>query len=442
MLCLQKKSIDKKKHTGGISCLAQPIGGQFVIGLSIERGQIVCGLLDMGPEKENPLGGLNIRQIYKKKHTLGSNGQHVYKKAALAIAEALASEKVRGLSIDGVGVGIPGVVDIRNGQLKCTPTELKPAEIPVEIAYELTRLSYRGVISHLGSRENQDADARVRNCIVVDNDVRCISRHILNSHPETSNFINVYLGKGVGSAIILNGEIYLGKHGFAGEYGHQIFGFGPGIDLLRNVNERRLETVKCACNRLGVHFETLVGDSGVLRIAKSLDPELFAVLQKEFGNIGNMESAGLLKCADDILSRKGRGRLPKKYEILCQRNDPKLHEFFGCLKSSYVQLLAMGITNAVSLLDLNQVYLCGPLAHLLKELPDFHSELTSSISNYLMMNSGIDIRWGHENFADVWIGAGLVFRDPSVAIVRSAVQKNSVIHRQHAKFEKVPEGVS
>jgi glucokinase len=65
---------------------------------------------------------------------------------------------------------------------------------------------------------------------ILENDANAaaIGEHWLGVAKDVNNFIFVTLGTGVGSGIILNGKIWHGTHGFAGELGHIIL-FPDGL---------------------------------------------------------------------------------------------------------------------------------------------------------------------------------------------------------------------
>lgn len=67
------------------------------------------------------------------------------------------------------------------------------------------------------------------------------------------NFIEITLGTGVGSGIVINGQLVYGHDGFAGELGHVI--------------SRRHNGRQCGCGRCGC-LETYCSATGVARTAK------------------------------------------------------------------------------------------------------------------------------------------------------------------------------
>jgi N-acetylglucosamine repressor len=66
----------------------------------------------------------------------------------------------------------------------------------------------------------------------------------------TSDFILMHIDMGLGTALVLNGEIYRGIHGVAGEFGH-----------IPHPNSQ----YRCSCNNIGC-LETIVSTPGILRM--------------------------------------------------------------------------------------------------------------------------------------------------------------------------------
>lgn len=72
---------------------------------------------------------------------------------------------------------------------------------------------------------------------------------------DLKHFVTITLGTGLGSGIIVNGELIYGHDGFAGEYGH-----------IQVIPEGRM----CGCGRKGC-LETYVSATGVVRSISELD---------------------------------------------------------------------------------------------------------------------------------------------------------------------------
>ena len=60
--------------------------------------------------------------------------------------------------------------------------------------------------------------------VTVDNDVNCAAwgEYVLGAGRGTADFICITLGTGIGGGIVLDGEVYRGWQGLAGEIGHQV----------------------------------------------------------------------------------------------------------------------------------------------------------------------------------------------------------------------------
>ncbi len=134
--------------------------------------------------------------------------------------------------IRGVGMGIPGQIDVRNGLLKESPN--LPGWDEIHIDKELKK------------RTGLD--------IMVDNDanIAALGEYAYGAGRGVTEMFMVTLGTGVGGGLILNGNIYRGATRFAGEFGHMsIDQNGP----------------RCACGRRGC-VEAYVGLNGILRLVK------------------------------------------------------------------------------------------------------------------------------------------------------------------------------
>ena len=110
-----------------------------------------------------------------------------------------------GKSIEGIGVSVPGLVDPETGTAIYVPF-FKWRDLPVA----------------------EMICARTGLPAIVDNDANSIAlAELWFGRPEVTNardFIMVLVAEGVGTGIIFDGQIYRGKRGAAGEFGHMIIG--------------------------------------------------------------------------------------------------------------------------------------------------------------------------------------------------------------------------
>lgn len=135
--------------------------------------------------------------------------------------------------IAGVGAGIPGFLDIPQGVVLMSPN-LKWDNIPVKTMLE----------SKLGKTVYLNNDANVA----------ALGEAWSGAGAGLSNVVCFTLGTGVGGGIIIQGSIYEGFQGMAGELGH--------IQVVPD-----LEAIQCGCGQRGC-VETVSSATGIIRMAK------------------------------------------------------------------------------------------------------------------------------------------------------------------------------
>ncbi|MBN1405934.1 MAG: ROK family protein [Candidatus Omnitrophica bacterium] len=136
--------------------------------------------------------------------------------------------------ITGLGIGVPGTVDYKNGIVHGLTNIKGWKEVPL-------RKILQGIFKFP---------------VCIDNDANAFAKGELTwgSARNTRNAICVTLGSGVGGGIIINGELYRGSNYAAGEIGHMC------IDL---------KGQKCACGNTGC-LETFVGNAYIVKRAVNL----------------------------------------------------------------------------------------------------------------------------------------------------------------------------
>ena len=104
-------------------------------------------------------------------------------------------------SINGIGMGTPGFV-MPNGKLTS--------------------------IQNIPCLKNQNLkivlEKKLKTKIYLENDANCfaLAEHKFGAGKGTQNMIGMIIGTGIGGGLILNGKLYTGSTGSAGEIGHQI----------------------------------------------------------------------------------------------------------------------------------------------------------------------------------------------------------------------------
>lgn len=100
----------------------------------------------------------------------------------------------------GVGIGVPGVIDMEVGVIRKSANLPGWSEYPVRDEIE-RRLGAHVFLNH---------DAKVA----------ALGEKWLGAGRDVENMAMITLGTGIGGAIILDGKIYYGMNGMAGEFGH------------------------------------------------------------------------------------------------------------------------------------------------------------------------------------------------------------------------------
>ncbi len=156
------------------------------------------------------LGGTNLRiaavddqGTLVEKVTLGTKvslgRDHVIDDMCEAIQHVL--EKYGNSSnLMGIGIGVPGIIDMQTGLLRESPNLPGWADYPVRAEIE----------------------QRLKTVVILENDanVAALGEKWLGAAKDFDNMAMLTLGTGVGGGLVLNGSIWHGMNGMAGEFGH------------------------------------------------------------------------------------------------------------------------------------------------------------------------------------------------------------------------------
>ena len=169
-----------------------------------------------------------------------------------------------GSRLHGIGLGVPGIVDPQTRRLRHSPL-LGWGED--DIAGELERLT--GIPVH------------------IDNDVNTltIAEHLFGAGRGQMNFVVVTIGRGIGMGAVVNGLLYRGANGGAGELGHI---------AVEQAGDR-----ECWCGRTAC-LETIAAEPALVRdvlsatsrlspaeeLAASADPAVGEILARAGAQVG------------------------------------------------------------------------------------------------------------------------------------------------------------
>ncbi len=159
---------------------------------------------------------------------------HTINNIIKAIKNILQKNNLDISQIGGIGVGCPGLVNPETGVVKFLPN------IPGWINIELTDI----IEKELGLKAG------------IDNDVRCaaLGEYRFGAGKGYSNIVCITVGTGIGSGIIINGQLVKGANFSAGEIGHMI---------LQDTGGKF-----CGCGNTGC-FETLASGPSIVEMAEN-----------------------------------------------------------------------------------------------------------------------------------------------------------------------------
>jgi glucokinase len=204
------------------------------------------------------------------------------------------------LKLIGIGIGAPNA-NYHKGTIELAPN-----------------LAWKGVVP-LAAYIKEKIDVPV----VVTNDANAaaMGEMVFGGAKKMKDFIVLTLGTGLGSGIVINGELVYGHTGFAGELGHTIVVPG-GRD--------------CGCGRQGC-FETYGSASGLVRTVMNIMSEM-------------REPSPLRDIPPSELTAK-------KIAAAAAENDPIALEAMDYT----AEMLALGIVNAIGFSSPEAVFLFGGL---------------------------------------------------------------------------------
>lgn len=197
----------------------------YVIGLDLGGTNSVFGIVD---ENANVLATTSIR-------TAGQNDLNLYMDAAIGALQPMI-DKVGGIeNIHGMGIGAP------NGNFYTGNIEYAP------------NLPWKGIVPF-----SKLFKERLGVPVVLTNDANAaaLGEMTYGVAKGMKNFIMITLGTGVGSGIVINGQLVYGCDGFAGELGHVTVDYSEKARL-------------CGCGRRGC-LEAYCSATGVARTAKEI----------------------------------------------------------------------------------------------------------------------------------------------------------------------------
>jgi len=163
---------------------------RFVLGIKIGLDGIVIGLINMKS------------QVLDKVFTSSPVNQGeatIFEILIKAIQDLISENKINTDKVVGCGIGVSGFVNQKEGVLV-----------------------YSKILSWEKIRFKEFLEQKFNFPVFVDKDVNTLTlaEKRFGVGKKINNFVCITIGKGIGAGIVINGDIYHGSYGGAGDFGH------------------------------------------------------------------------------------------------------------------------------------------------------------------------------------------------------------------------------
>ena len=255
----------------------------------------------------------------------------------------------RGMKALGIGVVLPGLVDVHEGVLTLGPN-LHWENVPVRALWQL----------------HFDLPVYVEN----DANAAAMGEYYLGEAKEAAYFVFINVGVGIGGGIMIEGNLLRGARGFASEIGHMVV---------------EPDGAECACGSRGC-LETVIGNTAV--IASTQKALRAAPMREPFNTYAEIDALTL----DQIVEAAQQGH------PVCQQQLRRIGYYLG--------LIAGDLAN---IFNPDLVVIGGYSREMVAQLlPDLRS--TAMANTMLVSRGDVDIRPSRFGASSSVIGAAaLVF---------------------------------
>lgn len=268
---------------------AGPGGGRRPVFLDIDyKSQYAVGMKITNKYIDAVLTDLSTQVVaHQFEDMLETTPEAVARQVAQIAQKLFKIAKIKPKSVIGVGLGFDSVVDSAKG-----------------VVWQLSGISWNNApIATMVSKE-------VGLPTWVDNDVNAFAdaERLFGHGKHVSNFLTIAIGRGIGAALVINGEVYRGRNGGAGEFGHNMI--NPGGRL-------------CGCGRRGC-LNAYASEPAIL--------EQFAEVSTQYSHIGMDEMVRLAESGHEdaraLLAEAG-STLGRHLSYLVNALNPELILFGG-----------------------------------------------------------------------------------------------------------------
>ncbi|MDO8209886.1 ROK family transcriptional regulator [Conexibacter sp. CPCC 206217] len=198
---LQQQGLVAEREVDG----AGPQGGRPPVLLSLERAAGVALGIDFGKSHVrvivSDLAHTVLADLERPMATEQS-AHEGFDAAADLTTQALRQAGVEQTDIIGAGMGVPGPIDVATGEVG----------------------SFAILPGWVGVRPEKDVSAQLGIPVKVENDANlgALAELTWGAGRGTRDFVYIKVSSGIGGGLVLNGQLYTGAAGIAGEMGHSM----------------------------------------------------------------------------------------------------------------------------------------------------------------------------------------------------------------------------
>jgi N-acetylglucosamine repressor len=205
------------------------------IGIELDSHRISIGIVDLQ-------GNVICSKVYG--HSTAESSDNTLKRIGAEVRKLLQQGGIEPVRVVGIGVGLPGIVNTDTGIVVFS----------VQLGWKNVRLAER--LKELTGIE-----------VAVDNElkVRALAEHLKGAAIGSNRTALIGFGNGVGSSLIMEGEIYRGEMNSAGEIGHTTI----------DPNGMLCECGKAGCLQTYINISSLLSEANKIREIHTIE-ELFA----------------------------------------------------------------------------------------------------------------------------------------------------------------------
>ncbi|EGL17713.1 MULTISPECIES: ROK family protein [unclassified Paenibacillus] len=201
------------------------------VGVELDRHQVNIGIVDLQG---------NVVAMSQYPRSVEESPEVTLERVGTEIDQLTKSNEIDCERIIGVGVGLPGIIDNDTGEVMFS----------VQLGWRNVRLAER-------LKEFTGYD------VAVDNELKAkaLAEHLKGAAIGSQRTVLLGFGNGVGSAFIMEGEIYRGRTNSAGEIGHTTI----------DPNGMLCDCGKAGCLQTYINIKSLLSEANKIRPVRSIE---------------------------------------------------------------------------------------------------------------------------------------------------------------------------